>query len=179
MARRFPVTRVQSTVPRRATEWIGGTAGGGSFTQTLAVNTALILASFDTRTTTEQPLAPFTIIRTRGLLQMLSTAPGTSDEVFGAYGICIVNGEAFDAGVGSVISPITESFDDRWLYHTYWSAMTRVATLGIEVSSNILIDSKAMRKVSVGDVIISVIESGAGLSSARVISNFRMLVKLH
>ena len=144
----------------------------------LAVNTAVILSSFDTRTV-PSPGSPFTIVRTRGILQVLSTVPSANDESFGAFGIMVVNGEAFDAGVASIPTPLTESFEDRWLYHTFWGNMTRVATLGISVPTQIDIDSKAMRKVEFGSVIVSVIESGAGLSTARVISNFRMLVKTH
>ena len=99
--------------------------------------------------------------------------------VIGAYGITVVNGEAFDAGVASMISPWTESVDDRWFYHTYVSTSFTFNANGPSfVNYAAPIDSKAMRKVEFGDVIVSIFES-ASSNGCSVHHNFRTLVKLH
>ena len=179
MARRFPSRGVAIRSPRRATDWIGGANTGQ--TRTLAVSTALIHKSFDTRIQFS-PNSPFTIVRVRGIFVAIPVDLAADTECFGAFGMAIVNGEAFDAGVVAVPSPITESSDERWFVHSYWATLGRaVASPGNVdfIPAKVTIDSKAMRKVETGDVIISVMESGAGLDSARVYWNDRILVKLH
>ena len=100
----------------------------------------------------------------------------------GAFGICIVNGEAFDAGVASIPTPWTESFDDRWFFHQYWIADFILQGSGTEKAPqqdffNRQIDGKAMRKVEDGDVMVSVMENGSSVG-ARAFVNFRTLIKL-
>ena len=99
----------------------------------------------------------------------------------GAIGIAVVNGEAFDAGVASIPTPWSESFDDRWLYHQYFDCMIMVDTVadwGVPNFANITIDSKAMRKVDTGDVIVAVVENPT-TSPFNFWMNFRIGVKLH
>ena len=173
---RFP-SRPQST--RRKTTWVGGIQTAFTSSGILASASAIISA-IDTRLGAV-PEAPFTVIRIRGVLMIFSDQVVANEEAHGAYGVAVVNGEAFDIGVTAVPTPFTESFDDRWLYHTYWSAPSkRTAGEGMPTFwDNIVIDSKAMRKVNIGDVIVTVIENGSSVHGARFTTNKRTLVKLH
>ena len=183
MARRFR-TRTNLS-QRRQTDWVGGVQSGQTAILSIAASTAAIVSAIDTRISPVNALAPGTIVRIRGMLNFIPTDISVDRNSFGAFGICIVNGEAFDAGIASVISPWTESFDDRWLYHTYWSSLFRTDIVGTDAgasahaSDQIVIDSKAMRKFSEGDVVISVIENVSATAAVNFFLNFRTLVKLH
>ena len=178
MARRFQSRRTPA--PRRKTDWIGG-IGTAFDTNVLAAGVSGIVTGFDTRVVGSSPAAPFTIVRIRGLLTVAPDTHGTGEDPHGAFGIMIVNGEAFDAGVVSMPSPFTEAFDDRWMYHTYFSVMQRTSAAGdwIAGQTAIVIDSKSMRKVEFGDVLVSVIENGSTVDGNIFNVNFRTLVKTH
>ena len=119
-------------------------------------------------------------MRHRGFLAVGLVAGTAALTPVGAYGICVVNGEAFDAGVASVPTPWTESFDDRWMYHTYFGSLQQPIAVTDQLCATdyITIDSKSMRKVEIGDVIIQVIESGSA-DTITFLSNLRTLIKLH
>ena len=175
MARRFPT---RSTAPRRKTDWIGGVSTNSQAEIALAANTVLLTSSFDTRTAGQAPAAPFTVIRLRGILSISANAGGDTNAI-GAYGVLVVNGEAFDAGVASIPSPWTESFDDRWMYHRYWTAINDAGVTETDTQAfSYEIDSKSMRKMARGDVLVAVIEN-ASTDAVVFMSNFRVLVKLH
>jgi len=163
---------------RRSFNWVGGVATAFGV-QAIAAGASTLVASMDTRVLSH--VAPFTVMRVRGLLSVTSDQVGGDEIPHGAFGIAVVNGEAFDAGVGSVPTPFTESFDDRWLYHTYWAAPVAVIA-GQSVSQrqeHHIIDGKAMRKMEFGDVMVCVIENGSNSQGAQFIINFRTGIKLH
>ncbi len=162
---------------RRQTDWIGGSSGQ-AFT-TLATTDSVIQLSFDTRTAGQRPAAPFTITRCRGSLHVVPGAMSADTTGVGALGACVVSGEAFDAGIASIPTPWTESGDDRWFYHTYWSLAGRFDTAPVWSVPMIDIDSKAMRKVESGDVIVWVVENFISGVSLNVFLNQRTLVKVH
>ena len=165
---------------RRMFTWIGGTITAFD-TSALAAGASTLIASIDTRLD-GAPQAPYTVVRVRGMLQVFSDQVLAVEAPHGAYGIAVVNGEAFDAGVASIPTPFTESFDDRWLYHTYWNAVFIDGVTAGEIDSqmaNIIIDGKAMRKVDIGDVIVFVIENGSSVAGATFLDNVRTGVKLH
>ena len=177
MARRFQ--RRTSTRPRRLTDWLGGVSVVPTNETTLNGQTSAIVSFFDTRAASLNQ-APFTIVRQRGMLVVSPQAISIEQFVIGAFGICVVNGEAFDAGVASIISPWSESFDDRWLYHTYFSAQNKLnaAISNSMIGQVIDIDGKGQRKVESGDVIVTMIENGSS-DNMTFMTNVRMLLKLH
>ena len=176
---RFSPRHQQSN--RRMFDWIGGGNDVPESTVALANATSVIALAFDTRVASQVPVAPFTITRVRGYLEIHSDQTIAQEGPLGAYGIAVVNGEAFDAGVASIPTPWTESFDDRWLYHTYWDAffMENPTTSDYQQIPFIhVIDGKAMRKVNFGDVIVAVMENASN-QGCNFFMNFRMGVKLH
>ena len=179
MARRFQTNPRTPQSLRRKTSWVGGIATVPTNELTVAGSTSVIFSALDTRLSANASLGnAFTVVRIRGFLTVTPLSITSPQFVTGAFGICIVNGEAFDAGVASVISPWTESFDDRWLYHTYFQTMDVFNAAGVAwFGHRIEIDSKAMCKVENGDVMISVFEN-ASADSVSMFNNFRTLVKL-
>ena len=166
---------------KRTFDWIGGLSVVPGTTSNIAPATSVIHSAFDTRIVGQSPGSPFTIIRVRGLIVAGSDQDAADELVLGAAGICIVNGEAFDAGVASIITPWSESFDDRWLWHQYiYAPIKFVSSTGLQQFwFNQVIDSKAMRKVETGDVIVTMIENANTTDSMRVFINKRTGVKLH
>ena len=185
MARSFRTNPVRRQTERRKTDWIGGISTGLTVPFTISAATSAIVASVDTRVASAGADAPWTITRIRGILQIRPLGNASGSDPFGAFGVCIVNGEAFDAGIASIITPWTESFDDRWMYHTYWACNQTNGNLGTDsfwgfaMGMNVEIDSKAMRKMETGDVLVWVIENASAADAAQFITNSRTLVKLH
>ena len=168
--------------PRRSArkfEWFGGVSSLGFGPVVVPASTSVLIASLDTRTT-DHP-GPFTIMRVRGFFSVYSDQNTIVERPSGAFGICIVNGEAFDAGVGSIPTPWSESFDDRWLYHTYWASNIEENPTTSDYQYNFfnhVIDGKGMRKMNHGDVLVSVIENQTS-TGAIATMNFRTGAKLH
>ena len=179
MARRFRSIRPFPQSQRRLTDWIGGSTQVATDESNLLGTTAVITLAFDTRVASQTPQAPFTIVRLRGTHHFFFNNLASSLFVTGAIGIAVVSGEAFDAGVGSLITPWSESQDDRWLYHEYFSiAQPFISAAGsVGPSSAKQIDSKAMRKVNFGDVVCTIIENASSDTMSYFV-NHRMLVKL-
>jgi len=177
MARRFQTSRRFQQGTRRKTMWVGGVSTGSQTPTTIAANSVAIVSVFDARLFPEAAQA--TVVRVRGILQIGNLGISSGNDPVGAFGIMVVDGEAFDAGVGSVSTPWTESGNNAWLYHTYWGAQQQVAGgAAIAMNSNIIIDSRAMRKLPQGRVVVNVIENASGADAAQFHFNVRMLLKL-
>jgi len=160
---RFNATRPVQRSNRKFT-WIGGvsTAFGGT---SLAAATSILISAFDIR----------------GILSVVSDQVAANEKVHGAFGVLVVSGEAFDAGVASIPTPFSEASDDRWLYHTYWAAPIQVIAgqSSDQIPSQTVIDGKAMRKVNSGDVVVFMIENGNNVHGAIFVHNSRLGIKLH
>ncbi len=98
--------------------------------QSVGAATSVIYQQFDLRSTPNQIAVGGTIVRTRGLLNVYSDAIAVQEQPFGAAGIAVVDGEAFDAGIASLPTPYTEGDDKDWLWHTYWSGFTAFVSIG-------------------------------------------------
>ncbi len=170
IAPRAPFVRGQ----KRATEWIASADQGGF---TVAANTSVILQSF---TPTEQQ----TLIRTRGLLYVQPSIYTASIEVQGAFGICIVSAQAAAAGAASVPGPWTNASWDGWLVWQPFAfrvdlgagQAAGVTMVGRVAGQDYVIDSKAMRKVELNEVVMLMCENQGGATI--VFTPLRLLFKL-
>ena len=105
-----------------------------------------------------------TLLRLRGALTMqLSVATGVFEGFVGAFGVGIVQAAAFAVGVTAVPTPIDEQDWDGWLFWMPFMVASITATLtdGANAGSVILrmpIDSRAMRKLDLDDVIYGVLQ---------------------
>ena len=145
--------------PKRLTSWFfvapvrtALTVGGGTIITTL---NAAALA-----------LRPFTIIRTRLLITIESDQASADESQLGAFGMAVVLDQAEAIGVTAVPTPVTDSGSDLWFVHQWASAKLKLNTaVGFDTQgqTQYVVDSKAMRKVDIGQTMVGVGEfSSAG-----------------
>ena len=110
-------------------------------------------------------LTELTIIRLRGIFNVFLTSGTASlDGYDGACGICVVSENAAAAGVAAVPSPVTDVAWDGWFWHQFFSLKVLTTTFadgvnGAAAQAKFEVDSKAMRKMNITDVIIAVLEA--------------------
>jgi len=126
-------------------------------------------------------LRPFTVVRTRGVFGVRSDQSGASEDYSGSLGIAVVSEQASAIGVTAVPTPETDRASD--LFFTYESLagfLQRDSAVGMEELGKWKdIDSKAMRKVDIGQDLVVTVETSAISLGAIVHFSARMLVKLH
>ncbi len=174
MARR----RVFQRAAARRTTWEGATladtvtSGASSFSTIVA------------EATLENVPNP-TIVRIRGNILIRMAAQGaaaTTGQLF--MGIRLATASAIAAGIGSIETPANDIGSD-WLwwtvagFHTGASAQIDNVAFGA-TSRDVLVDSKAMRKVGVNMGLIFVMQHNAVVSTQTlsVIGGFRVLLKI-
>jgi len=147
-------SRVVRSGPRRKTTWIG--PADQPFV-TVPSSGKLLVASFDPAA---NGLVSPTVVRTRGQVAVASLGNATNDLV-GAYGMCIVTDRAFAAGVGSIPGPFTDSGWDGWfVWRSFSLSLVQATGTGFIISSQVQeIDSKAMRKITNDETMVLVAEA--------------------
>ncbi len=126
-------------------------------------------------------LRPFTLVRSRGYV-MIRSDQEISDEVQDyAYGNIVVSDEAVAAGVAAVPTPALQPSSDWHVYVRFSRAFQLGTAVGFEPDFGRMLefDSKAMRKVDLGEDLIGVHEASAISDGLIAISFVRVLVKLH
>ena len=163
---------------RRKSSWEEGP--GGIAVSTVTASASLILGSGAALLQDGT-----TLVRLRGrfraLLQVV--AGSIADSEIGAFGIGIATDQAFGVGVTAVKIPITDQGWDGWLY---WQALQLFTASTTEEFGNagsafqdFDIDSKAMRKLNLGDTIYGVVElTRTGSATAKILFDTRVLLKL-
>ena len=154
---------------KRRVAWEGAfgsslASGAGSFVTTLISEAVL-----------EARPAP-TLVRCRGEFWAKSQTSAVNARV--TAGIIVVTAKALAAGVASLPTPLTDVGSD-WLwwdtYATAWQTGEPIETGGFRR----VIDSKAMRKVGLNQVVVMVVEvtSISGTPSVDIVFGVRMLLK--
>ena len=127
-----------------------------------------------------------TIVRTRGQLTLNLTSIATIGDGYAkvGLGICIVPENAFNAGVGSVPTPLTDIGWDGWMWHMLLGQFRGFSTTelgtGPMEAVRVDIDSKAMRKTHASDFVMGAVELGTETGTAVLgfVATTRMLFKL-
>jgi len=161
--------------PTRDTVWV---AGPPSNTTITAASTASVVAFFSAEALA---LRPFTIVRTRGNIYVRSDQAAAT-EVYGCgYGMAIVSEQASAIGITAVPTPVTDFESDLFfvIEQIQGRFLFSDATGIREVGQHRVIDSKAMRKVSVDEDLVVSAETTSFQSSALITDSFRILLKLH
>ncbi len=174
MARKSGFVRRNNRMVRE-TVWFGGVI---SVTTLAAASTATLVTSLNAAALA---LRPFTVIRTRGTLQLTSDQTAATENQDVQYGRCVVSDQATAIGVTAVPTPSTDNSSDAWyVFETVFSQLFVTTDIGrfISVQQHDF-DSRAMRKVEDGFDVISVVETGAGSDGAVIRAFARTLVKLH
>ena len=173
MARRFFPARGRSAA--RQTAWVSF----APLVDTAAPGVSILIASANAALLA---LRPFTITRTRLEVEFTSDQTAATELQIAALGLAVVSDEAVAAGIGSIPGPITDIGSDLWWMHqSMLQSFLFVSGVGVQptASKNYSIDSKAMRKVGIGEDIAFAFEvSGTG-GGASVTMMGRMLIKLH
>ena len=163
---------------KRAVAWSLGPEGTSSFSSS---------GSVVVPTGTQALLNDTTIVRVRGVLTIfLQSASAALDGFVGAFGLAIANENAFNAGIASMNILITDANWNGWLYHTFYQLKAAIGPIADNEPSypgnqsvRIEVDSKAMRKIKLGDVLYGAYEhteTGTAVLGARFDS--RILFKL-
>ena len=160
--------------PVRETLWFNGV-----FLQTdIAAGTAVLLASLNAAALA---LRPFTVVRTRGKLAIISDQQAATEDQAMAYGHAVVSDQASAIGVTAVPTPVTDNSSDLWFVFEVLFARLLFGTQAsfTSVITTQEIDSKAMRKVEDGEDLVEMAETTAASEGLRLYSFSRILIKLH
>ncbi len=95
--------------------------------------------------------------------------------------MAVVTDQAVAIGITAIPTPITDMGSDKWfVYELMGGRIDFDDATGVrEVGSTHRFDSKAMRKVDIGEDLVVVLETDGSSSSLSINEGFRMLVKLH
>jgi len=162
-----------SRAPRRGTFWGRSPA---DTTPTFIANNTAVLDSTSAISAAEGQ----TIVRIRGTIFIVSDQASSLEDQVGALGVAVVSEQAVAVGVGSVPTPYTDQDSDKWMLHQYFAARTSVDSAGADLSGpyqRFDFDSKAMRKMVLGDEMIFVVENG-GVSAFLYFLTFSVLFKV-
>ena len=127
-------------------------------------------------------LRPFTVIRTRGIIQVRSDQAGATESYGADLGCAVVSDQAVAIGVTAVPTPLTDKSSDLWFVYEQLFGRIEIgsgAGTGVPVQTSMFkeFDSKAMRKVEEGQDLVTVVENE--LAGCNIIVSGRFLVKLH
>ncbi len=174
MARRRDFARGTAAImPKRLTSWFQYqpveatmTAAGGTIMFTL---NAAALA-----------LRPFTIIRSRFEIWLRSDQNAAAEVQAAAVGMAIVSDQATAIGVTAIPTPITDMSSDLWFfYQLLHGDEASVANL-VKPETRVSVDSKAMRKVDIGQDVVVVGEMDAAISNGVILGvGGRQLIKVN
>ncbi len=125
-------------------------------------------------------LRPFTVVRTHFELMLRSDQAAAVEFQTAAVGIAIVSDQAAAIGVTAVPTPITDMGSDLWLLHKLIYSDESSLIDRVRSSSRVAVDSKAMRKVDIGQDLVVVGEMDGNISQGVVLTvGGRMLVKVN
>ena len=105
-------------------------------------------------------LRPFTIVRSHFELALQSDQAAAIEEQSIGFGIAVVSDQAVAAGIGSIPTPVTEAGSNLWFMHHFLFADESNLTDRTRNGQFRAYDSKAMRKVEVGQDLVVVLEGG-------------------
>ena len=106
------------------------------------------------------------------------TSEAANGEFTGAIGSCIVSAEALAAGVASIPEPFTDADWGGWfMWRPFAYRYEFQSAIGTNYGNwTFEIDSKAMRKISPNEAVVTVVESFAGAFDVN--NPLRTLIKL-
>ena len=159
----------------RSTAWVGLIP---TDTALAAPSTAVLLAIFGA---SALAIRPFTIVRTRGFFYCRSDQVAAAERYGACLGMAVVSEQSTTIGVTAIPTPNTDRDSDLWfVFEELQGFLSFSDATGIrEVGTSTSYDSKAMRKVALGQQLAIVIETQDTVSSGAVLHGGRMLIKLH
>ena len=167
------IGRVPIRAPRRKTTW--GAVNSLTYTN-LGAGVAVILADFSAASLAN--LGPSILIRVRGMISVVSDQTASAEKGMGAFGVAVVNEAARVAGVGSVLTPITDAASDGF---QTWQGLFVPSGVITGPQTPILyeIDSKGQRKLGDLDSIVLTAENASASLGMQIAVQLRFLFLLH
>ncbi len=164
---------------RKATEW-------GDGPESVAIQ-SVTTAGATIVTQGLESLQHQTVVRVRGELAAWVTLATSVGDGFATMhaGIGIVSADAFAAGVGSMPNPRDDEDWPGWLWYHAGAAIVSLETTEIGrgpiASVRIPIDSKAMRKWRLNEIVFGSVQFGTEVGTAAVDFSMvtRLLAKVH
>ncbi len=112
-------------VMRRETMWFGGTI----VLTTMAAGNNPVLVT--TLSAAALALRPFTVVRARGMLYILSDQVTATEQQTAIYGEAVVSDQAVAIGITAVPTPVNDSDSDLWfVYQPLFNAVVHGGTNG-------------------------------------------------
>jgi len=93
-----------------------------------------------------------------------------------------VSAQALSVGISAIPHPSTDAAWGGWLYHTFLFARFDffiVSGVNPNMMHNIVIDSKAMRKIGEEERLVTVFECTHATQGFNAVSSLRLLSKVH
>ena len=163
----------------RETLWFGVSEGRATLG---AASTAVLTNSLNAAALA---LRPFTIIRTIMHVSLKSDQTGAIENYDAAIGACVVSDQASAIGVTAVPTPFTDLGSDLFFFHQIIDGSflfldaTGASQSNVQPAGGMTFESRAMRKVELGQDLIFVMETSTVSSGAIMYSAGRVLIKLH
>ena len=163
--------RVQRVAARRKTTWFGFdvvevSPGAGVAILLFSLNAAALA------------LRPFTVVRSHFELALRSDQSAAIELQRLGFGIAVVSDQAVSVGITAVPTPVSDIASSLWFVHSLIYADESSITDRTRSATNKSIDSKAMRKVEIGQDIVVVVQGAPTTGSGSSITvGGRMLVK--
>ncbi len=160
---------------RRKTVWLDFVSTFTA-TQALAAGASILMASLNAAALS---LRPFTIVRSRGMLWMATDQVAATEDPFGALGSAIVSDQASAIGITAIPTPWTDAGSSLFFQYQMMMANLQFSTAVAytNVGRTWEIDSKAMRKVDIGQDLVLVAENGNAAHGLRFGIAMRYLIK--
>ena len=162
---------------RRQTGW--GLGPGASTPATLSATGSVFIGSLSVPS-----VEGLTVVRLRGVFScFLSTVTSALDGFAGAVAVGVAEDRALGIGITAVPLPLTNADQENWLWHSFFSVKSTTTIgdtrYGSTFINNMVIDSKAMRKLPIGRSMYAILEAAeVGTSVLQVHLDTRALVKL-
>ena len=121
-------------------------------------------------------LRPFTFVRTRFELKLRSDQAAAIENQTMGVGLAIVTDQAAAVGITAVPTPLTDLGSNEWMALQILYGDESNLTDRTRGATNATMDSKAMRKVEVGQDLVVVMENGSGQGIIGSVGG-RMLIK--
>ena len=124
-------------------------------------------------------LRPFTVVRTLFDWLCISDQSAATEVAIGNFGLCVVSDQASAIGVTAIPTPATDQSSDLWFLIQPWIVQSQL--IGSDWGTNLVprsIESRAMRKVDIGQDVVGATEAGIGGSGVTIYTVGRMLIKL-
>ncbi len=144
---------------------------------TVAAGTKVLLAQL----TLDNPGITETVIRTRGLIGIVTDAPTASEVQPGAFGMVVVNDLAIAAGAASIPGPVTDQDDEGWfVWQPTLASQESVGATAVTVPMSVFhFDSKAARRIEHGFAAAVMFENASVTLGMQVITALSTLTKVN